>query len=96
MTIEWWNTRTKGIYIFMLSPFRQRAMFDLAESYKRYFMSFIRPRTLIPLSIIGTGVLTIKWANYKYYQLNRKNRNEIENEYQANLEKSKEIKTDVN
>ncbi len=63
---SWWMARAKGIYIYSLSPFRQRAF----AGFSREMSNMIRQHwrgSLYFGSIAFGGWYLMKWANSHYH-----------------------------
>lgn len=67
----WWMTKTKGIYIFSISPFRQRALAgfptEIANLAKLHWKGVLYASSLC----VGAYSL-LKWANHAYHESLRK------------------------
>lgn len=67
----WWMTRTKGIYIFTASPFRQRAFAGFGKELMG--MAKLHWSGVAYFGAIAGGAYYLKiWANDYYHQSMRK------------------------
>jgi hypothetical protein len=73
-------TRTKGIYIFSLTPFRQRAFAGFGKEIMN--LAKLHWTGVAYFAAITGGALYLKsWANDYYIQSERKNPNFYDQEY---------------
>ncbi len=80
----WWESRTKGIYIYSLSPFEQKAFHgffrhDLKELLYRGLKG---SRIIFPIALSGYGL--IYWANKSYHKRCLKNPDDYLTEEEVN------------
>lgn len=86
MAIKWWTARSKGVYVFSMSPFEQKAMYDLKSSITRFIRSNFRASSLIAVSLIFSGLYIVNWAEKDFHRRSRKDMQEYEAEYKRNME----------
>lgn len=72
--------------MFSMSPFEQRAMYDLKDSLTRFIKSYFRASSLIAVSLVFSGFYITKWAERDFHRRSRKNMQEYEDEYKRNME----------
>lgn len=72
-------TRAKGIYIFGVSPFRQKAFADFGKELKNIVQLHWKGSILYGGAAIGACYLGI-WSNKKYEESLRKNPADFKNE----------------
>ena len=76
--LAWWNARTKGIYVYSMSPFAQKAF----HNYFRHDMKELLVRGIkgsarvLPIAFSAYGI--IYWANHEYHKRIRKDPKEYE------------------
>lgn len=69
----WWNTRTKGIYIYSRSPFEQRAFYGFfTHDLKELVVRGLKGSVLV-VPIVLSSYALLKWANNDYHHRIRKN-----------------------
>ena len=86
MALKWWTARSKGIYVFAMSPFEQRAMFDVKNSLQRFIKSNFRASSLIAVSLVFSGLYIASWAEKDFHRRSRKDPQAYEDEYKRNTE----------
>jgi hypothetical protein len=67
----WWMTRSKGIYIFSVSPFRQRAFAGFGREIKN-LAKLHWTGVAYFASIAAGGYYLLVWANQYYHHSMRK------------------------
>ena len=69
--LPWWETKSRGIYIYGLSPFYQKAFTGVPAEYKRMAKNgFRNALTIVPLCLAAYG-LTV-WAEHENHKRKRK------------------------
>lgn len=86
MAIKWWTARSKGVYVFSMSPFEQKAMCDLKDSLNRFIKSNLRASSLIAVSLVLSGLYIANWAEKDFHRRSRKDMQAYEDEYKHNME----------
>jgi hypothetical protein len=69
--LPWWEAKTKGIYIYGISPFYQRAFACFSGEIVRMVRNGAQNAlVLVPIGLFGYGL--IKWAEHDNHQRKRK------------------------
>jgi hypothetical protein len=74
----WWNARTKGIYIYSLTPFAQKAFYGFfSHDIKELIVRGLKGSLVVLPIVLGSYGL-LSWANHDYHRRIRKNPAEFE------------------
>jgi hypothetical protein len=80
--LPWWESRVSRLYMFSLSPHRQRPFAKFwSYEFKNAVRSNIGSWTLFSI-LAGAGYFVTVWADAKYQSMHRKNPKEYQKYYE--------------